>query len=82
MNELDNEEEAHVELIIFAKELGIDDILTVGEKIGKADTSENHFSSNETLSDYLKDQKFSDSTVLLKASRSIKLETVLDYIQP
>jgi len=79
MNELENSDEAHKELIEFARELGLE-ILTTGEKIRIGNPSSGHFESKEDLVSHLEMQKFSDSVVLLKASRSIKLETLVENL--
>lgn len=79
MNELENSDQEHRDIVSYAKDLSIE-LITIGEKIGIAD-AENHFDSKEDLETYLKTQNFSDSVVLLKASRSIKLETTLETLQ-
>ncbi|SNS96629.1 UDP-N-acetylmuramoyl-tripeptide--D-alanyl-D-alanine ligase [Ekhidna lutea] len=79
MNELDNPDDAHHELLAIAKELGISDIYTIGDKIGKVSKA-NHFASKEALVKALKATKLKGKTVLLKASRSIKLETIANEI--
>ena len=80
MNELENPEKDHKEVLDYAKELKIDLVLTVGKKIGRVADPANHFETKEELAKMLDSKNFSDTTVLLKASRSIKLETVLENI--
>ncbi len=81
MNELENSDESHREVLAKARAHKIDHIITVGQKIGRVEGADNHFDEKEALIDYLGQQDFKETTVLLKASRSIKLETVLNYIQ-
>ncbi len=81
MNELENSERAHQELIGYAKDLNLS-IITIGKKIGPANLTGTHFDDKEKLTSYLKEQTFADTVVLLKASRSIELETILEYLQP
>ena len=80
MNELEKPDESHTEILNFADDLGIEEIISVGEKMGRVAQKENHFDNKSALSKYLSEKDFSDSVVLLKASRSIKLETVLENI--
>ncbi|MEM6829551.1 MAG: UDP-N-acetylmuramoyl-tripeptide--D-alanyl-D-alanine ligase [Bacteroidota bacterium] len=80
MNELENPDAAHQEVLTKAKEHQIDQIITVGEKMSKAEGADRHFGEKEALTKYLENESFNEATVLLKASRSIKLETVLKYI--
>ena len=80
MNELDNPDEQHKEILDHAKSLGIKNVITVGEKIGRVANPDHHYSTKEELEKDLRKMDFSGSTVLLKASRSIKLETILNSI--
>lgn len=79
MNELLNPDEEHKVILKIASNLGIE-VKTIGDKIGKMAAPSSHFKSKEELNENLKNEDFSDTTVLLKASRSIKLETVLNSI--
>ncbi len=76
MNELDNPNEQHHEILNHAMERGIP-VLTIGEKIGEVAPDSSHFASKEVLEAHIKNLTLSETTVLLKASRSIKLETIL-----
>lgn len=81
MNELENSEEKHTEIVLLANELGIE-LMTVGEKMGLANSEGTHFDKKEDLVGFLSDKKYTDTVVLLKASRSIKLETITENLQP
>ena len=80
MNELEDPDVQHREILAYAQELGISRVLTVGEKIGKIAPEDYHFNEKSALEKELKKMDFSHATVLLKASRSIKLETTLNSI--
>lgn len=80
MNEVEDADDQHEELLEYARKLGLSKVLTVGEKIGKVANPSNHFESKEKLEEKLRKMDLSDTTVLLKASRSIKLESILKSI--
>ncbi|WP_462252806.1 UDP-N-acetylmuramoyl-tripeptide--D-alanyl-D-alanine ligase [Ekhidna sp.] len=80
MNEVENSDSQHAELLDYAAQLGIESILTVGDKIGRIANAENHSNSKEELVEKIKSIDLSNATVLLKASRSIKLESILNSI--
>lgn len=80
MNELENPDAGHKEVLDHARGLGIDRIMTVGDKMGKVAPADHHFDSKELLQQELEKMDLSGSNVLLKASRSIKLESILNSI--
>lgn len=80
MNELENSDLQHQELLDHGKRLGIGQIITIGDKIGKVADPNHHYKSKEELMNALEKMDFKESTVLIKASRSIKLETILNSI--
>ncbi|MEQ9468680.1 MAG: UDP-N-acetylmuramoyl-tripeptide--D-alanyl-D-alanine ligase [Ekhidna sp.] len=80
MNELEDSNSHHMEILTFAKKVGIKNVLTVGQKFGWVADPEYHFDTKEKLEERLKKFDLSGTTVLLKASRSIKLETILKSI--
>ena len=80
MNEVEHSDESHLEVLELASSLGIDTVLTVGQKIGRVASPAQHFDSKLDLENHLENLDFSGKTVLLKASRSIKLETVVKSI--
>lgn len=80
MNELEDPDAGHQEILEYAKNLGIKNILTVGAKIGSAANPDTHFETKDKLQEHIKPIDFSGCTVLLKASRSIKLESILNSI--
>lgn len=80
MNEVEDSEIQHSELLEYARELGLSRVMTVGEKIGVVANPNHHYTSKEELEEDLQKMDLSHSTVLLKASRSIKLESILKSI--
>ncbi|MEM7298671.1 MAG: UDP-N-acetylmuramoyl-tripeptide--D-alanyl-D-alanine ligase [Bacteroidota bacterium] len=80
MNELENPDEQHREVLDHAKQLGVDLVMTIGDKIGRVSDSDHHYNSKEDLEAELNKMDLSNSNVLLKASRSIKLESILNSI--
>lgn len=83
MNELSHSVEAHSQ---FGKELSrkdFDEVILVGVKMLPALEflpMARHFKSTENLKEYLTEHTFQDSVILLKASRSIKLDEVVDKL--
>ncbi len=82
MNELENEEKEHQEIGKLLNELDVPAIL-VGPKMKS--TSEKYkgliwFENKEHAAEHLQKTDLRQSTVLLKASRSLKLETLRDSI--
>ncbi len=80
MNEIENANSQHMEVLTYARKVGIDQVLTVGQKFGWVADPQFHFKTKEELEQHLKGSDFKNSTVLLKASRSVKLETILKSI--
>lgn len=79
MNEVEDEVMHHREILDYARTLGVKNVLTVGSKMEKV-SSENHFPDKEKLTEALNSMDLSGATVLLKASRSIKLESILKHL--
>ncbi len=73
-------EKEHYELLKLANTLNFDEIITVGKHFKNANPSELAFANSEELKNYLTENKISSQNILLKASRGITLEKILDYI--
>ena len=65
----------------------IDLVISVGDlaknitdNITNSEIKKLHFSSNEEVSNYLKENKHSNEVILFKASRSMKLESIIEEI--
>jgi UDP-N-acetylmuramoyl-tripeptide--D-alanyl-D-alanine ligase len=82
MNELENPLEEHEKLGVLISELGMPAVL-IGDKIEAAkNTAQNShwFSTKEQAIDYLTTLNLTGYNILIKASRSSQLETLLEHI--
>ena len=70
----------HQSILDLAKTLNFDEIITVGKYFKKINVEGKSFESTEELSEYLKNNKLNSKNILLKASRGIALEKILDFI--
>lgn len=73
----------HQKVGALLNELNIDDAIFCGESMkytwdafGKG----TYFHNRESMIDYLKKKKFTDSTILIKASRGMALEKIVEFI--
>jgi len=83
MNELSNSEETHREFGKEVARMNFDEVILVGKKIVPALEFLNDakfFASTQELKGYLTEHSFQDSVILLKASRSIGLEEVVEKL--
>ncbi|MFC6269044.1 UDP-N-acetylmuramoyl-tripeptide--D-alanyl-D-alanine ligase [Frigoriflavimonas asaccharolytica] len=81
MLELGNESETeHKEILNFAKNFSFNQIITVGREFQKANTGDLSFTNTQELIEYLQGNKIITENILLKASRGIALEKILDFI--
>lgn len=84
MAELGKEsEEEHRQLVDLVKSLNFEKVIFVGKKFSSLLTSlsAGYFESSAEAASWIKDQKISGATILIKGSRSSKMETVLESIQ-
>ena len=70
----------HQSILDFAKSCGFDEIITVGPNFKLVNDSENAFENTVELTERLKINPIASDNVLLKASRGIALETILEFI--
>jgi UDP-N-acetylmuramoyl-tripeptide--D-alanyl-D-alanine ligase len=78
-------EAEHFETLQFAKSLNFSTLVTIGKEFGKAvslletqNTEGVHFDTTAAAREWFQEQKFdADTCLLIKASRSMKLETIL-----
>ena len=78
----------HKKLSTIIKKEKIDEVLTIGSKTKHINSALNnskiinkHFSKRETLRNYLNDKDFSNSVILVKGSRGIKMEEFIKVIE-
>lgn len=80
MLELGEESAAeHQHILDFAKTCGFDNIITVGPNFKNINTNLAFLNTSE-LADYLQRNPVTQENILLKASRGIALEKIVDYI--
>lgn len=84
MNELgDISDEEHFKIGELTKTLGFNKVIFCGEKIlaaTKANPDSTYFREKKQLIDYLEEHPIEDGTILIKASRSLGLEKLIDVI--
>jgi UDP-N-acetylmuramoyl-tripeptide--D-alanyl-D-alanine ligase len=76
--------EEHLRMLRIAEKNGIEHIWVVGSEFAKANdrhrTAEKVFSDTKELIEYLSKNSIEQSIVLLKGSRAMKLEQLLDVL--
>ncbi|KIA88852.1 UDP-N-acetylmuramoyl-tripeptide--D-alanyl-D-alanine ligase [Kaistella jeonii] len=75
----DSETEHHA-ILELAQTLHFDEIITVGNHFRKVNQISRSFINSAELSTYLKDHSISSKNILLKGSRGIALEQILEFI--
>lgn len=80
MLELGEESKAeHQNILELAKSLGFENLLTVGNSF-KEVNPERAFTNTAELSEYLKTNKITSKNILLKGSRGVALEKIIDFL--
>jgi len=70
----------HQTILDFAQSCGFDEIITVGPNFKLVNHSDNAFDNTSDLIERLKADPIKNENILLKASRGIALEKIIDYI--
>ncbi len=70
----------HKRIVEYAKSLDISKIILVGKEFDNTNTDFLIFETAEDLKKYLKENQIKDSLVLVKGSRAVKLEVIMDYL--
>ena len=70
----------HSSVLELAQHLSFDQIITVGKQFHETGLSQHAFVNTESLIDYLKKNSLDSDNILLKASRGIALERIIDFI--
>jgi UDP-N-acetylmuramoyl-tripeptide--D-alanyl-D-alanine ligase len=79
MRELGQEsEKEHQEIFDLAQSLGFDTLVTIGTQFGKADKSTHHFDTTPSAKIWFDTQSFEGHTLLIKGSRGMQLETLIN----
>lgn len=80
MLELGEESRAeHTSILNLAKSLGFDELITVGKNFKEVNSGK-AFTSAEELKNYLSSNPVSTKNILLKGSRGIALEKIIDFL--
>ena len=69
----------HQNILFLANSLNFENVITVGKHF-KEVNSEKAFESSAELIDYLKENKISTKNILLKGSRGVALEKIIDFL--
>ena len=81
MLELGEESEVeHRSILDLATSLNFDEIITVGNEFKKINATSKSYLNSKELSAYLKSNKIESRNILLKGSRGIALEQILEFI--
>ena len=70
----------HQSIIDFVSSLNFDEVITVGNEFKKINTVPKGYLNSKELSNYLKSNKIESKNILLKGSRGIALEQILEFI--
>jgi UDP-N-acetylmuramoyl-tripeptide--D-alanyl-D-alanine ligase len=76
-------EEGHRKIGIFTKKMNLKQVILCGEKMRFAHVENNnslYFKTRKKLEEYLENHKFEDSTILIKGSRAMALENLVDKL--
>lgn len=80
MLELGEESKAeHQNILELAKSLGFENLITVGNSF-KEVNPESAFANTAELTEYLKTNKITSKNILLKGSRGVALEKIIDFL--
>lgn len=73
-------EKEHQNILKLAQDLNFDEVITVGKHFKAVNSSSLAFEDTSSLIDYLKQTPIQSENILLKGSRGIALEKVIDFI--
>ena len=88
MNWVRKDRAQHKKLAAIINKNKIDAVYTIGslmkklnEELVKSEIQTKHFSVRDQLKEFLKEEKFEDSVVLVKGSRGMKMEEFVKIIE-
>nr|WP_315029639.1 UDP-N-acetylmuramoyl-tripeptide--D-alanyl-D-alanine ligase [uncultured Chryseobacterium sp.] len=73
-------EKEHQNILKLAQELNFDEIITVGKHFKAVNASALAFENTSALIEYLQQNRISSENILLKGSRGVALEKIIDFI--
>ena len=76
----DESEKEHQSILDLANSLNFDEIITVGNEFKKLNATSKSYLNSKELSEYLKSNNIESKNILLKGSRGIALEQILEFI--
>lgn len=76
----DESEKEHQSILDLANSLNFDEIITVGNEFKKINATSKSYLNSKELLEYLKSNKIESKNILLKGSRGIALEHILEFI--
>jgi UDP-N-acetylmuramoyl-tripeptide--D-alanyl-D-alanine ligase len=78
----DQAKKEHLDLLIWAKQFKFESIYLLGEHFNQvsANCSIETYATMEALGENLKSKNHNDTAILIKGSRGMKMERVLDYL--
>ena len=76
----DESEKEHQNILKLAQDLGFTEIITVGKYFKAVNSSALAFENTTALIEYLKENKIQSENILLKGSRGIALEKLIEFI--
>lgn len=78
----DQAEQEHLDLLIWAKQFKFESIYLLGEHFNQvsANCGLETYATMEALGEHLKSKNHNDTAILIKGSRGMKMERVLDYL--
>ena len=76
----DESRKEHFNILELAKSLNFDEIITVGKHFKEGNSQTQSFENSLELSEFLKQNPLKSENILLKASRGIALEKVLEFV--
>ena len=76
----DESRKEHFNILELAKSLNFDEIITVGKHFKEGNSQTQSFENSTELSEFLKQNPLKSENILLKASRGIALEKVLEFV--
>jgi UDP-N-acetylmuramoyl-tripeptide--D-alanyl-D-alanine ligase len=78
----DQAEQEHLDLLIWAKQFKFESIYLLGEHFNQVSAScgLETYATMEALGEHLKSKNHNDTAILIKGSRGMKMERVLDYL--
>lgn len=76
----DESEKEHQSILKQAQDLNFNEIITVGKHFKEVNSSDLAFENTAALIEYLKQNKIQSENILLKGSRGIALEKLIDFV--